>query len=443
MENYVISLDLGTSSTSIIAGLIDESAPYSIRILHQETVASQGIKRGEVYNIDAAQKIITNLIIGAEKKIKRTANTKRWYVANIGGMSYRCEQRRSDMNTQGQTIQEITINQLNENAKSAIFLSDNEEVTRFIPMYYSLDSGIPTRDPIGMAATKTEGTYLVFIADKESIGKVNSLLQKDRTATCTYTSASSKGAILLTEDEKKNGCVIVDLGAGTTNVAVYYKGVVNFETTIPFGSDTITSDIAHGLKIDRMRAESIKRHFGLCGTEVQDNERFVIVNTNDGNSDFECDKNKLDFIIRARVEEIVRYVDSAIFQQNRAFRSMKSIVLCGGGSELKNIDKVFSDNFGQIAVRKAKMPPATDDIAETLSAAFGMATIFIRENKKLYDNRMEQSLFSQPAQPDEKNQETTTSEPQDTDNTQDKNAKGSFWDKFKNGFNGLMQEPNE
>ena len=76
MENYVISLDLGTSSTSIIAGLIDESAPYSIRILHQETVASQGIKRGEVYNIDAAQKIITNLIIGAEKKIKRTANTK-------------------------------------------------------------------------------------------------------------------------------------------------------------------------------------------------------------------------------------------------------------------------------------------------------------------------------------------------------------------------------
>ncbi|MCQ2229039.1 MAG: cell division protein FtsA [Bacteroidales bacterium] len=398
MENYVIALDLGTSSTSIIAGLIDAREPYGVKVIHQETAPqSLGIKRGSIYNAGEAQKMINNLIMGAERKIKKSPQVKKWYIANVSGLNYRCENHRYDMNTSSQTITEVTLNMLKNEAQNRTVISMDEEMLRFVPTGYSLDSAPIINNPVDYIANKTEGFFLAYIASKEAINNINQAMPKTSKLNKVYTAASAKSAVLLSSEDKKSGVAFVDLGAGTTNIAIAFKGAIQYEVSIPFGSNAITTDIAQGMEMSEEKAEVLKKAYGLAA-EKMNNDRIVRLNIDE--EDVECDMNRLDFIIRARAEEIISYVDSAIMQsRNRSY--VKNIVLAGGGAELKGIADLFTEKTG-IPTRVAVMPKTSIDATEDLALAMGMASIFARENKSLFIDNKESntpSLFDQDPQP--------------------------------------------
>jgi len=436
MENYVIALDLGTSSTSIIAGLIDAREPYGVKIIHQETaLPSLGVKRGSISNVGEAQKMINNLIMGAERKIKKSPQVKKWYIANISGACYKCMPVRCDMNTYGQTINEVTLNRLKDDAQNRIVISMDEELLRFVPTGYSLDSAPMIKDPIGYMANKTEGAFLSYVAEKESISSINQAMPKASKLIKEYTAASAKSVVLLNEEERKAGVALVDLGAGTTNIAIAFKDFIQYEVSIPFGMNTVTNDVSQGLDINEKKAEGLKKRFGLLSEKVK--SRFVDVTIDD--ETIECDLNELDFIIRARVEEIISYVDSAIMQSR--YRSyVKGIVLAGGGAEMKGIAELFEEKLG-IPTRVASMPRTSIDATENLSLAIGMASLFARENKNLFVDKRENtnpSLFDTP-------QEYTT-QPQADDNVEKEKEeevstkKQGLFSKWMGKFGDMMNE---
>lgn len=395
MENYIIALDLGTESTSIIGAMVDEYEPYGIRVIHQETVTSQGMRRGIVDNTEKVKAIVNNLVLGAERKLKKPNNIRKWYICSIGGRNYRCETVRYDRNTAGQSISDITVNQLCMEAHNRVMVSMDEELTRFAPTYYSLDSQPFVKNPVGFSANKMEGYFMATITSRDAIANLNSILPRTSKASFeqVYPSASAKAAILLPEEDR-NGTVLVDLGAGTTNVAVTYKGSVCYDVSIPFGSDTITRDIAAGMSLSMEKAEMLKRAFGLHAP-VKDSK---VVNVNMGDETYSCNINKLEFIIRARVEEIVKYVDSVIVK-TRSIAKVSNIVLAGGGSQLKGIEEVFAEGLA-LPTRVASMPKTKIDATESLSAVLGMASLFAREYKPKFDKEKESDLFSQPEVPE-------------------------------------------
>lgn len=390
MDSYVISIDLGTENTSVVCALVDDKAPYGLNIVYQETVDSEGIKRGCIENTERVKLMVQNIVMGIQKKLKKS-NRKIFYVANVNGFNYRCETLRYDRNTAGQTISEITLKQLTDEARNKVMWSMDEELTRFYPMYYSLDSQPIIKNPIGCSSNKTECTFLSIITQRSAIEAINRVLPTQQKLSCTYTSASAKASMLLTDDEKKNGVMLVDLGAGTTNIAIAFKGSICYDMSLPFGSATITSDIARGMEVNMVTAEKLKRYFGLnAGASA---ERVVRIDMGDGSEEFACDTQKLDFIIRARVEEIVKYVDTML-AKTRSVAKVQSIVLAGGGADLKGICDVFSDVI-TLPTRRGSMLATRIDVTENLSEAIGMASLFARENKKMFDNDNGPSLFDQ------------------------------------------------
>lgn len=448
MENYVIALDLGTSTTSIIAGLIDPREPYGIKVIHQETVPSMGIKRGSISNTGEAQKMINNLFLGAERKFKKSQQLKKWYIANISGTDYRSETQRYDINTSGQAINEIILNRLKEEARNRTNISIDEDLIRFVPTCYSLDSAPMIKDPIGFTANRTEGHFLAYIANKEVINNINQVMPKTAKLTKVYAAASAKSAILLSEEDRKNGVALVDLGAGTTNIAIAFKGSVQNEISIPFGANTITTDIARGMGINEFQAEHLKKVLGLEG-EKESKSKDYRVKFQINDDIIECDLGKLDFIIRARAEEIISYVDSALMQsRNRGY--VKNIILTGGGAELKGIEALFTEKTG-IPTRKAMMPMTSIDATETLSQAIGMASIFARENRSLFIDKKDDgnaTLFDQINEQDgsvagqEQKQNTSTPDNKQAEQKEEtsKKEKSNIFKKFMKNFDDMISD---
>lgn len=454
MNHYIISLDLGTDNTSIVAAMYDEHSPYGLKILYQETVQSRGIKRGVICNLNEVRDVVNGLFKRLDPKImKASAQTKRWYVANVSGVNYRFEQITAKYNAEGHQITQIDINNILKKAQeNQLIDKERETLSRCVPMYYSLGPATIMVHPENMAGVSDfEGTFGAIIADNRAINDVNSLLPSKGSARLSniYSNLSAKAFILLNQQERKQGVLFVDLGGGTTNVAVYCNETLRYEVSLPFGSDTITSDLAMGQEIEFEKASKIKHALGLLGREKYGNQE---VDFKIDGEDISCHVGHVDFMMRARAEEIVSYVDSAL-TKTRCRQYIKSIVLTGGGANLQGIVDLFSERFSmdKSAVSVAQMPIAlVDDYLVQLSGAIGLAALFADENKKNFSTEEQQqpTLFDnpqpQPTQPKtdtEKQDSSPVENSKPIEKNKKKNPFVNFLEKVKDTFTDMNDGP--
>ena len=338
-NQIVVGLDIGTTKVSIIVGVKNKF--NKIEILSTGKAPSNGVSRGIVANIDKTVESIKIALGQAQSKIDFKIKD---VIVGIAGQHIKSLQHRGQIVRDNVEIEigQDDIDKLKDNMFKLITIP-GEEVIHVIPQEYTVDGIDGIQDPKGMAGVKLEANFHVITAQVGAVRNIMRCVEK--------TGLNPKELILepfasavatLDDDEKREGVILIDIGGGTTDVAIFLDKIIRHTAVIPFGGNIITQDIKTGLSILEKQAELLKVKFGSSMyTEDQENVMVSIPGLR-GRDPKEIALKNLSEIIKARMEEIIDLVYHEIKVSGYENKLMTGIVLTGGGSQIKNLSQLVS-----------------------------------------------------------------------------------------------------
>lgn len=343
-ENPVIvGLDIGTTK---IAAIVAERDQFGkLKIIGLGKVPSYGVTRGEVTNIKQTTDAITEAVAEAEKQSGKKINIV--YVG-IAGQHIASKQNRG-IYTLPTAEEEITRSNIREMVEDMhrLALDPGEKIIHVLPQEFSVDNMHGIKDPIGMCGSRLEANFHIItgkVAAAQNIKKCVERAGLQMLGLILEPLASS--AAVLHEDEMEAGVVLVDIGGGTTDVAIFKDGIIRHTAVIPFAGNIITEDIMEGCKLLRPQAEKLKVAFGsaLPG-ETHENEIISIPGIA-GRDRKEISMRTLAHVVNARMEEIFAQVYFEIKSSGYANSLNAGIVITGGGSQLKHLKQLVEYSTG-------------------------------------------------------------------------------------------------
>ena len=339
-ENIAVGLDIGT--TKIVAMIGKKNEYGKLEILGVGKSKSLGVKRGVVDNITQTIQSIQLAVKDAEAnsgyKIKDV-------VVGIAGQHIRSIQhsdyisRSNAEEVIGDKDIDLLINQVHKLA-----MLPGEEIIHVLPQEFKIDGQSEIKEPIGMCGGRLESSFHVVVGQASSIRNIGRCIQSSgiELSGLTLEPLASADAVL-SQEEKEAGVALIDIGGGTTDLAVFKDGIIRHTAVIPFGGNVITEDIKEGCSIIEKQAELLKIKFGSAWPgENKDNEIVSIPGLR-GRDPKEITLKNLSKIIHARVVEIVEQVYVEIKNYGHEEQKKKliaGIVLTGGGSQLKHLKQL-------------------------------------------------------------------------------------------------------
>lgn len=337
-SEIVVGLDIGTTKIAALVGRRTEHG--KIEILGMGKAESLGVARGVVLNIDETVKAIKMAIEDASNK--SGVDIK---VVNVGiaGQHIKSLQHRG-MKTRRSIDEEISQKDIDELIEDMyrLVMSPGEEIIHVIPQEYIVDNEIGIKHPIGMSGTRLEANFHIITGQVAAARNIYKCVNKAglEVADLTLEPLASADAVL-SDEEKEAGVVLVDIGGGTTDVAIFHDGIIRHTAVIPFGGNIITEDIKEGCSIIKTQAELLKVKFGSAlASENQENEIVSIPGLR-GRPHKEISVKNLAHIIQARMEEILEHVYYEIRNSGFEKKLIAGIVVTGGGAQLKHITQLF------------------------------------------------------------------------------------------------------
>jgi cell division protein FtsA len=337
-SEIVVGLDIGTTKIAALVGRRTEHG--KIEILGMGKAESLGVARGVVLNIDETVRAIRKAV--DEASAKSGVDIK---VVNVGiaGQHIKSLQHRG-MRTRRSTDDEINQKDIDELIEDMyrLVMSPGEEIIHVIPQEYIVDSEVGIKNPIGMAGTRLEANFHIITGQVTAAKNIYKCVKKAglEVADLTLEPLASADAVL-SDEEKEAGVVLVDIGGGTTDVAIFHDGIIRHTAVIPFGGNIITEDIKEGCSIIKTQAELLKVKFGSAlASENQENEIVSIPGLR-GRPHKEISVRNLANIIQARVEEIMEHVYYEIRTSGFEKKLIAGIVVTGGGSQLKHVTQLM------------------------------------------------------------------------------------------------------
>lgn len=335
-KDFIVAIELGSSHISGIAGKKKEGTMQILAYAEEKTAG--WVKRGVVYNIEKTYQSVNSIISKLEAVLK--TKITRAYVG-LGGQSlrsYKCIIKRNLL-TQSYITNEV-VEAIQQESYEIPF--GDYVVLENYPQEFVIDSNI-VAEPVGVMGTNIEGEFLDVIAKQNLRTNIKQVFANtdvdvvDEDMIAPLLLASN----VLTDAEKRSGCVLVDLGAETTTLVVYKNNIVRYLVTIPLGSNNINKDLAT-LQIDEAETEDLKLKYGDANQEQEMVEEAEpeIYTTADGR---QIDVALIRNVIEARMGEIIANVNEQIVNSNYSDKLLAGIVLTGGGSNMKNIVKAFID----------------------------------------------------------------------------------------------------
>lgn len=339
MENsaIVVGLDIGTTKICAIVGKRNEFG--KIEILGMGKSESLGVMRGVVANIEKTVNSIKEAVSIAENK----ANVEIEEVfVGIAGQHIKSLQHRG-MITRTNTNDEISqadIDAIIEDM-NRLAMPPGEAIIHVIPQEFIIDNEQGIKDPIGMSGIRLEANCHIITGLITAANNIEKCVKKAglRAVDLILEPLASAEAVL-TDEEKEAGVVLVDIGGGTTDVAIFQDGIIRHTAVIPFGGNVITEDIKEGCSIIKSQAELLKVKFGSAlAKQMKDNEIVSIPGLR-GREPKEISVKNLASIIEARMEEIIENVYYEIKNSGFEKKLIAGIVITGGGSQLKHITQL-------------------------------------------------------------------------------------------------------
>lgn len=339
-DNIAVGLDIGT--TKIVAMIGKKNEYGKLEILGIGKSKSLGVARGVVNNITQTIQSIQQAILEAENnsgyKIKDV-------VVGIAGQHIRSIQhtdyisRNNPEEVIGEKDIQLLIDQVNKLA-----MLPGEEIIHVLPQEFKIDGQSEIKEPIGMYGGRLESSFHVVVGQASSIRNVGRCIQSSgiELSGLTLEPLASADAVL-SQEEKEAGVALIDIGGGTTDLAIFKDGIIRHTAVIPFGGNVITDDIKEGCSIIEKQAELLKIKFGSAWPgENKDNEIVSIPGLR-GREPKEISLKNLSKIIHARVVEIVEQVFAEIKaygHEDPRKKLIAGIVLTGGGAQLKHIKQL-------------------------------------------------------------------------------------------------------
>lgn len=336
-SELVVGLDLGTTKIAAIVGRRNEFG--KVEILGVGKAESLGVNRGVVVNIEQTVTSIRSAVsIAADKANVDIGEV----IVGIAGQHIKSMQHRG-MITRHSLDDEVNqkdIDNLIDNMHRLV-MSPGEEIIHVIPQEYIIDSESGIKNPIGHSGIRLEGNFHIITGQVSAVKNIFKCV--DRAALQTvdlHLEPLASADAVLSDDEKEAGVVLVDIGGGTTDVAIFYDGIIRHTAVIPFGGNIITDDIKEGCGIIRTQAEQLKVKFGSAlAQENQENEIISIPGLR-GRPHKEISVKFLAQIIQARMEEILEFVLFEIKSSGYERKLSAGIVITGGGAMLKHLSQL-------------------------------------------------------------------------------------------------------
>ncbi len=336
---YMVGLDIGTTKISVMIGRKNQYG--KLEILGTGRAVSNGVARGIVSNIDKTVESIREAVVEAKQKSGLEIIDVFVGIAgqHIKSLQHRGEIVRDNIDIE---IDKADIDKLKSNMFKLITIP-GEEVIHVIPQEYTVDGEDGIQDPKGMAGVKLEANFHVITAQ---VGAVRNIMRCVEKAGLTprelILEPFASAVATLDEDELREGVALVDIGGGTTDVAIFLDNIIRHTAVIPFGGNIITKDIKGGLEILEKQAELLKVKFGSAMyTEDQENVMVSIPGLR-GRPPKEIAVKTLSEIIGARYKEIIDLVYHQIKISGYEHKLMTGIVLTGGGSQIRNLKQLVA-----------------------------------------------------------------------------------------------------
>ncbi len=342
-SDIIVGLDIGTTKIAVIVGRLNEN--NKIEILGMGKSDSIGVRRGVVSNIEDTVRSIKTAVENAEKSANVTIRNV--YVG-IAGQHIKSLQHRGSLirNSGEEEICEEDIDRLHENMYKLV-MPPGEEIIQVIAQDYIIDGEQGIKQPIGICGVSLEANFHIIVGQTAAVKNIYKCVTKAGLQVIgMMLEPLSSAAAVLSEEEKEAGVVLVDIGGGTTDIAIFQDCIIRHTAVIPFGGDVITDDIREGCHIIRKHAEELKIKFGSCLASENKDEEIVAIRGLRDRPAREISLKTLALIIEARMEEIIHFVRNEIKNSGYEKKLIGGIVLTGGGSMMKHISQLTEFQTG-------------------------------------------------------------------------------------------------
>ncbi|MAZ93759.1 MAG: cell division protein FtsA [Bacteroidales bacterium] len=342
-SEIIVGLDIGTTKIACIVGTKNEFG--KIDIMGYGKTESIGVKRGVVANIENTVQSIKKAVQMAEEK---SGVAIKYVNVGIAGQHIKSHQHRGSI-IRDDEDKEITIQEIDSLTQNMYKLSmaPGEEIIDVIPQDYIIDNESGIREPVGMLGNNLEANFHIIIAQTASAKNIYKCIKKaDLEMVNLILEPIASAEAVLSEEEKEAGVVLVDIGGGTTDIAIFQDSIIRHSAVIPFGGDIVTEDVKEGCTIIKKHAEELKVKFGSALASENRDDEVVAIPGLRGRPPKEITLKNLASIIQARMEEIIDQVFFEIKNSGFEKKLIAGIVMTGGGSQLKHIDQLAEFTTG-------------------------------------------------------------------------------------------------
>ena len=366
-SQHYFGLDIGTSTVRCVVGMLEASDIAKLSVIGHGSARNLGMRKGSVVHIDDIVEAVVQAVTEAERVSgvhiqSATVNVNGQHVSGInskGVIAISAANREIDGNDRLRV----------EEAATIVQLPPNREIIQVFAKNYSVDGQDNIKDPVGMHGIRLEVDTHIVTAATPNLRNIDHILEKARVHPAHRTVSSLAAAeAVLNRQQKESGTLLLDIGAGTTNLVVVEDGEVQHVAVIPVGGINITNDLAIGLKTDLDIAEQVKVKYASLS---DDRPKGRISVEHDGRKHF-FEADDVHLITEARIEELLELVDKELKKIHRSRKLPGGVVFVGGTSKLPGIASFAREKL-QLASRVGKLEPIGGLIDTVQDPAFATA----------------------------------------------------------------------
>jgi len=337
-EQYLAAIDIGTTKIVAIVGRKSENG--KIEVLGLSKAPSKGVKRGVVQNIEETVNAIQATVDDVQKLSGIVFSE---VFVGIAGQHIRSIKTRGSKmrdNFDDEIKKEEVFRLIEDMYK--IHVEMGEEIIHVIPQVFIIDNETGIKNPIGICGHQLEANFHIVIGRVAAAKNIERCVQRsDLNLKDLILEPLASADAVLTEDEKEAGVVLIDIGGGTTDLAVYYDNIIRHTAVIPFGGNVITKDIKEGCAILERQAEQLKIQYGSALRDIAPEDKVVAIPGISGRNPKEISFKSLSGIIQWRMEEIIDIVNFEIQNSGYADKLAAGMVITGGGAMLKHLPQLM------------------------------------------------------------------------------------------------------
>ncbi len=363
--SHYVGLDIGTSTVRCVVGTFDTQDGGVPSIIGHGSAENVGMRKGSVVHVNDVVEAVTQAVNEAERLsgVRISSATVNVNGTHIVGINSRGVIAISAANKEILPEDRLRV----EEAATIVKLPPNREIIQVFAKNYRLDGQDNIKDPVGMQGVRLEVDTHIVTAATPNVRNLDLVLEKAQLRPSHHAISSLAAAeAVLSRQQKESGTVLLDIGAGTTNLIVLEDGEVQHVAVLPMGGLHVTNDLAIGLRCDLDVAEAVKLQHGGLGNHKTKSRVWV----NLGKQKYDFDGTEVHMIIEARLEELLEYVDKELRKIQRSRKLPGGVVLVGGSAKLPGLADFTKDKL-ELAARVGKLQPIAglvDTVSDTAYA---------------------------------------------------------------------------